>query len=473
MGLLLFTIALRAISIWGWEPAGRDDPRVAGIAREMALIGDYVIPRLNGRIFLEYPPLGYWPMAASLSLSREPREILAVAPIALIGIATVLLTAWIGSVLAGVRVGLASGFILSSMAGFHLFHCRSIVDPFLLFFVTLSLSGFAAGLRRPETGFRFFALFYLGMAGGFLTKGLLGIGIPAIAAVAFLGVRRILKMDLPEVRRMGPIRGALLLLFPVLLWAALAIRKEGTGIIGEVVRQSLWRFFSPSADHAGPVYFYIGPAFLNLLPWTPLPLALLLFRSGPRSPARASPGNDLIPFALTWCIAILAVLSLASAKRTLYLGPLYPPFALLAGLAWERLRESRPALGRLAPAAPVILILAFTAFQFLVVIPEDARESYRPIFEEVAMERKGDEVLLYTRSEALQGAAFFYLGERVKVLWGDDLKPYLEDPSAKILVMSTMDAGDPLTSSLPGKGFRLLLEKKIGNPWVRVWTNRR
>jgi hypothetical protein len=41
---------------------------VAGIAREMAITGDWLVPRLNGREFIEYPPLGYYPIALSLSL---------------------------------------------------------------------------------------------------------------------------------------------------------------------------------------------------------------------------------------------------------------------------------------------------------------------------------------------------------------------------------------------------------------------
>jgi 4-amino-4-deoxy-L-arabinose transferase-like glycosyltransferase len=57
--LLIFTLALQLLSIWNLELSGRDSPRVAGIAREMAVTSNYLIPRLNGENFLEYPPLGY------------------------------------------------------------------------------------------------------------------------------------------------------------------------------------------------------------------------------------------------------------------------------------------------------------------------------------------------------------------------------------------------------------------------------
>src|SRR6266850_2483043 len=57
LGLLLF----RSICVWDAQFSDHDGPRVAGIAREMGLTGDFFIPRLNGEPFLEYPSLGYLP----------------------------------------------------------------------------------------------------------------------------------------------------------------------------------------------------------------------------------------------------------------------------------------------------------------------------------------------------------------------------------------------------------------------------
>ena len=42
------------------ELASGDETRVAGIGAEMAVTGDFVVPRLNGSPFLEYPPAYYW-----------------------------------------------------------------------------------------------------------------------------------------------------------------------------------------------------------------------------------------------------------------------------------------------------------------------------------------------------------------------------------------------------------------------------
>ena len=62
---LLFGILITLAGLGVRELESGDETRVAGIAAEMYLEGDYLIPRLNGEPFLEYPPLYYWCAAAS------------------------------------------------------------------------------------------------------------------------------------------------------------------------------------------------------------------------------------------------------------------------------------------------------------------------------------------------------------------------------------------------------------------------
>lgn len=116
MVLLIFTLALLILSVLGLDLSGQDSPRVAGIAREMAVMSDYLIPKLNGENFLEYPSLGYWPIAFTLSMSKNPLGFLAFLPIAFLGTGTVLFTYLIGRKLTGEQIGLMAGFILATMS---------------------------------------------------------------------------------------------------------------------------------------------------------------------------------------------------------------------------------------------------------------------------------------------------------------------------------------------------------------------
>jgi 4-amino-4-deoxy-L-arabinose transferase-like glycosyltransferase len=467
--LLIFTLALQILSIWNFELSGRDSLRVAGIAREMAVNSNYLIPRLNGENFLEYPPLGYWPIALTLSVSQKPPDFLAFLPIVFFGTGTVLITFLIGKTLAGERIGLMAGFILSTMPGFVNLHRHCWVDPVLLFFVTLSLYGLAAGFRASKKRFLFFAIFYLAMAGAFLSKGLIGVAIPAATAVVFL----ITQKDLTAIRKLLLSPGIFLFFLPILLWGGSVWRLEGLGIFEEVIRQSLWRFFSSSADHTRPFYFYFIPTFLHLMPWSFLPLVLLWYRWGPAHSREPLAHGSLLWFAIVWFLTVFIGLSLASAKRPVYLGPLYPPFALLAALGWDRIREKFTTVKRREFYGLIVIFFIYIGTYFLFITPSERKHSLRPVFEAVSSQQTNGPAYLVNPSEALRGASFFYLGKRMPVLNRKDfLLGRFEDQPETTLVIDSLCDNNQLLSNLRSKGYRPLLQKKFRkNEVVCVYSN--
>src|SRR6476661_3213698 len=76
-----------------------DEGRYAEIAREMAVTGDWVTPRLNGIKYFEKPPLQYWLTAASFR-AFEVDEWTARLPGALAGFLTILIVGYVGSSIA-------------------------------------------------------------------------------------------------------------------------------------------------------------------------------------------------------------------------------------------------------------------------------------------------------------------------------------------------------------------------------------
>ena len=468
LALLLFTLALQILSIWNLELSGTDSPRGAGIAREMAVTSNYLIPRLNGKNFLEYPPLGYWPFAFALSMSEKPPDFLALLPLAFLGTGTVLITFLIGKKLAGERIGLMAGFILSTMSAFGTLHRHCRVDPALLFFITLSLYGLVAGYRASRERFPLLAVFYLAMAGAFLSKGIIGVAIPLGTAVVFL----ITQKDLTAIRKLFLNPGVLFFLLPILLWGGSVWWLEGPGIFEEVIRQSLSRFFSPSADHAKPFYFYFIPAFLYLMPWTFLPLVLLWYRWKPTHSRELLLHSFLVRFALVWSLTVFIGLSLASAKRALYLGPIYPAFALLASLGWDRIREKFPKVKRLEVYGLIVMFSVIALTYLLFVTPIDRKESLRPVFEVVSSQRTNGPIYLVGPSETILGASFFYLGKRMPVLNRKDfLLGRFEDQPGTTLVIDSLCDNNQLLSNLLSKGYRPLLQKKFVKYGVCVYSN--
>jgi len=88
-----------------------DEGRYAEIPSEMLARGDFVTPYLNGVVCLEKPPLFCWGNAVSFALFGES-EFSARLFTAAVSIACVLLTCWMGAVLAGPRAGLFSAMVL-------------------------------------------------------------------------------------------------------------------------------------------------------------------------------------------------------------------------------------------------------------------------------------------------------------------------------------------------------------------------
>jgi 4-amino-4-deoxy-L-arabinose transferase-like glycosyltransferase len=469
LALLIFTLALLILSVCGLELSGRDSPRVAGIAREMAVTSNYLIPRLNGEDFLEYPPLGYWPIALSLSMSKNPADFLAFLPVVFLGTGTVLVTYLIGKKLAGEQIGLMAGFILSTMPAFITYHRHFRVDPALLFFIALSLYGFVAGYQASKKRFLFIALFYLAMAGAFLSKGIIGAAIPLGTVVVFL----IIKKDFIAMRKFLLRPEFLLFLLPVVLWGVSVWWFEGPEIIKEVIRQSLWRFLSPSADHAKPFYYYFTRVFLVPMPWTLLLLVLLWYRWGPTHLREPFSHGTLLGFALVWSLTVFVGLSLATAKRTLYLGPIYPPFALLAALGWDRIREKFPRVKRSEAYGLIVVFFVYIGIYLLFISPLERKESLRPVFEAVSSQRTKGPVYLVNPSETTRGAAVFYLGKRIPVLKNQDvLSGRFEDQPGTTLVIDSLYDNDQLLSNLQTKGYRLLSQRKYGKAaGVRVYSN--
>jgi len=412
--------------------------------------------------------LGYWPIALSLSMSKNPPEFLAFLPLALLATGTVLITFLIGKALAGERIGLIAGFILSTTPGFVSIHHHCRVDPALLFFITLSLYGLAAGYRAPRKSFLFSAIFYLATACAFLSKGIIGAAIPIGTALVFFITRK----DLAAIWRLFLSPGILLFLLLIFLWGGSVWLFEGPGVIKEVFQQSLRRFFSPEAEHVKPIYFYFR-ALLVLMPWILLPLVLLWYRSNSAHPGEHTSHSLLLRFALVWFLTVFIGLSLASAKRPLYLGPLFPAFALVAALAWDRVREKFPKVKRVEIYGLTFIFIIYTMTYLFFITPSGNKRSFRGVFDFVSSQRTKGPVYLVAPAEALRGASFFYLGKKMPVLAREDLlTERFEDRQGTILVLDVYCSDPKLLYNLLSKGYRRMLHKKSGKDEVCVYSNR-
>jgi 4-amino-4-deoxy-L-arabinose transferase-like glycosyltransferase len=171
-------------------------------------------------------------------------------------------------------------------------------------------------------------------------------------------------------------------------------------------------------------------------------------------------------------LTVFIGLSLASAKRALYLGPLFPPFALLAALGWDRIREKFPWVKRRELYGMIVIFLVYIGAFILFIVPSERKLSFRPVFEAVSTQQTNGPVYLVTPFEALRGASFFYLGKRIPVLDRKDLLTgRFEDRQGTILMLDIYCNDRQLLYNLLSKGYRRILHKKSGKDEVCVYSN--
>ncbi|HEY3568406.1 MAG TPA: glycosyltransferase family 39 protein [Thermoanaerobaculia bacterium] len=345
-----------------WTP---DEPTGAGIGRAMAESGDWIVPRLNGKPFLEKPPLYWWSLAGSLRLLGMS-DVAARVPSALCAVLT-LLAVWVAGVrLGGPREGLLGVCILATTVLFIQNATRVTVDPALMLFVALAHLGFVLWIEGRSPGERWgaVALIALAVPLAFLCKGIVAVGLGAGPPVLYLLATRRGR----AVRELLPLAAVAIPVFALLVvpWAMALWREAGwegvrvcliSNTVGRMVHTEETHVFG----HSEPFWFYllIGPPML--LPWT---LALpAMARSG--RCRLGQPGGEGHRLLIATAGLGLLMLSVPATKREVYLLPLLPAFALCAagwldgvgkrGETMSRDRRTLLALGIFAVVIPLLL----------------------------------------------------------------------------------------------------------------------
>ena len=255
-----------------------DETRVAGIAAEMFTNGDYLIPRLNGSPFLEYPPLYYW--SASLSYSIFGINAFAAKlPAALAAIGCGLLVFFLAKRMKFPAWGaLLSCIMLMTSAQFFVNSRKCMVDMVLAFFVLLAIVSFfvlSSTLKKRRVS-GFLALFVLAISGGIYTKGLLGICIPVAVLGCWLLVGDVLERKISWKAYFFLGIGSVVSIGIASIWYLLLYRNGDREMLHTaLIVNNFGRFSGSQGDHVESFAYYFIKLPTLFLPWLPLlPFAL-------------------------------------------------------------------------------------------------------------------------------------------------------------------------------------------------------
>lgn len=323
------------------------EARVLVTAREMAAdtgLLAWLVPRMNGELRLQKPPLAYWIAAALFEwLPDEPW--LARLPFHLAGWMTVAVVAVFTGRLAGSRAGLIAGAMLAGMYLFRRLTIFAETDVAVVFFVTVAAWAMVEFTRAVASGDQISDA-TLSTDEGFLARCVrTGCGWAHLAGLtmALAVLSKGLQAGMPFLFLVGL---ALASRRPVVLWrwcrtgALLTLLLVAAPWFIFIVRNSEWNMLVHEVDvaleggaHARPFWYYATRLPEASLPWSPLILVALVTalgrcRSDP--PART---------ALIWLGSVLVPLSIAVQKQIHYALVALPPLAMLGGwavdLAWR------------------------------------------------------------------------------------------------------------------------------------------
>ncbi len=370
-------LAIAWFGALGYRPLYRaDEARYAEIAREMVASGDWITPRLNGYKYFEKPPLQYWATAAAFEAAGANASTARLWT-ALTGFAGVLATALVAARLAGPAAGLCAAAILaSSLLYVGLGHFSSLDMGVTLF---LSAAVFAMALAQgdgagPRARRAWMLAAWAAAAAAVLSKGLIGVVLPAAALTAYVVIQR----DWALARRLEVIAGGAFFLALAAPWFVAVALANGEFARFFFVHEHFERFLTQVHGRYEPVW-YFGPVLLwGLAPWTLAVLAAL--------PAawRDAPAQSFRPqrFLLVWVAVVLAFFSVSGSKLPSYILPALPALAVLGG-AWlartgDRLLGAQALLFGALGAAAAALAPTLTARQASADLPAALLAAYVP-----------------------------------------------------------------------------------------------
>jgi 4-amino-4-deoxy-L-arabinose transferase-like glycosyltransferase len=316
--VLAIAAILFICNIWGYDLWAPDEPFFGEGAREMVVDGQWLVTHVNGKVNTHKPPFFFW-LIALLSLPLgEVTSLTARLPSALASLATVALVLRLARRSSSERAAVLAAFVLATS---YLFwdKARSVqIDAVMCCLIWVALSAFEAWRAGDLGGRRAGLVFWAAGALAVLAKGPVGLLLPLGIALATLAVDR----EIRKWSQFAPFTG------PMLFAAICGAWVVATMLWGPA-EYSVWGALKEhfvdrgihGMHHAQPWWYYAKVLPPQLLPWTYLvPGALVLaWRRRDR----------MDRFLLVTVIFIVVFFSISTEKRTLYVLPAFPAFALM------------------------------------------------------------------------------------------------------------------------------------------------
>ncbi|HNX82053.1 MAG TPA: glycosyltransferase family 39 protein [Candidatus Omnitrophota bacterium] len=251
------------------------------------------------------------------------------------------------------RKAFLSALVMMSSA-FYIGLARTVfTDMIFTVFILLSMLSFYWAYTNPHRKTHGIIWFFIFAALATLTKGPLGIGLPVIAVIVFLALRK----ELSFVVAGATLWGALLFCMIAVPWYALMIKWYGHDFTHEFFYNDHWRRLI-EAEHRKLDHWHFYPVSTigAFFPWSLFLLSALFFYF---KDLWRKKGTFFV-FAGCWIGVMFVLFQCAHSKLLSYIFPFFPALALITG---NFLAEQEDKKGKL------IFVLSLITAVFLTILP--------------------------------------------------------------------------------------------------------
>ncbi len=317
---LLTLLALWLLASLGWRPLLLpDEGRYAGVAREM-LLRDGWVPLLNGLPFFHKPPLLYWLDMAAMSLLGVNQFAARIAPAMgawLMGAALYLsVRRWHGE-----RAAIVTLALLATCPGFFVGAQYVNHDMLVAGLITVAVLAFARAVDDPaRIALHWLVAAWCACALALLTKGLIGIVLPALIVGPWLLAQRRWRQTLQLLHPLGWLAG----LAVAAPWFVAAQARYPGFFDYFFIEQHFRRYMQTGFNNMAPPWIY-----LLVLPALTLPWCAWAPEAWRRAWLRRGPQMGLYAW---WVVAVVIFFSLPASKLVGYVLPALAPWCALLGL---------------------------------------------------------------------------------------------------------------------------------------------
>jgi 4-amino-4-deoxy-L-arabinose transferase-like glycosyltransferase len=308
-----------------------DEGRYGEIPREMVATGDWLTPRLNGIKYFEKPPLQYWATAAAFTAFGEHHWTVRIWP-ALTGFLGILFAGFATTRLFGnPAAGIVAAAVLGGSLLYALLGQVAVLDMSLSVFLASAIFAFALAQRDdapPRATRNWMWAAYALLALAVLTKGLVGLVLPAATLVAYTLWQR----DWALWKRLHLASGLALFFAIAAPWFVAVSLANREFFDFFFIHEHFQRFLTKVHRRYAPMWYFVPILLVGLMPWT---LALFggLTRAVKRDAAlRFQPQR----FLLAWIVVVFGFFSVSSSKLVPYILPIFPALAALIGVWWMK-----------------------------------------------------------------------------------------------------------------------------------------